>query len=104
MDLWNSFNLAVLDKYPIGKHIRLAVICCSNDILAARKLCDYILALVEYHRCYKSASSEEGQRPNFGRFEDMNEWFRMRNTLEHRHNTMIWKHQQTKEDKKNHVS
>ena len=86
MDLWNGFNLAVSDKYPTGKHIRLAVICCSNDIPAARKLCDHISALVRCYRYYKSASGEEGQRPNFGEFEDMSEWFRMRNTSEHCHN------------------
>ena len=66
LDLWNSFNLVVSDKYPTGKHIRLAVICCSNDIPAARKLCSHISALVGCHRCYKSANGEEGQRPNFG--------------------------------------
>jgi len=52
----------------------MAVICCSSDILAARKLCGYISALAACHRCYKKAgSSNEGERPNFSGFNDMND-------------------------------
>ena len=104
LELWNGFSLPKSNKHPSGKDIRVAVICCSSDIPAARKLCGHILALVACHRCYKSASGEEGQRLNFGGFEDMSEWFRTRDASEHRHNAMIWKHQQTKQDRKNHVS
>src|SRR2546430_2018512 len=82
----------------------MAVICCSNNIPATRKLCGHISALVGCHRCYKRASSEEGQRPNFGGFEDMDDWFKIKDLEEHRRNAMIWKHQQTNEDRKRHVS
>jgi len=41
---------------------------------------------------------------NFGGFDDIDEWFRQKDASEHRQNAMIWKHQQTKEDRKNHVS
>ena len=104
LELWNGFSLPKSDKYPTGKHVRVAVICCSNDIPAARKLCGHISALVGCHRCYKRASDEEGQRINFGEFEDMEEWFRPKDATEHRRNAMIWKHQQTKTDRRNHVS
>ena len=67
----------------------MAVICCSNDILAARKLCGHISALVRCHRSYKRASSEEGQRPNFGGFEDMDDWFKIKDLEEYRRNAMI---------------
>jgi len=34
----------------------------------------------------------------------MSEWFRMRNSNEHRQNAIIWKHQKTNDDRKRHVS
>ena len=73
LEFWNGIDLPVTNKYPTGKNVRMAVICCSNDILAARKLCGHISALVRCHRSYKRASSEEGQRPSFGGFEDMDD-------------------------------
>jgi hypothetical protein len=104
LELWNGFNLPISEKHPTGKYIRLAVICCSNDIPAARKLCGHISALEGCHRCYKRANGEEGQRRNFGGFDDIDQWFKPKDALEHRKNAMIWKHQQTKEDRKQHVS
>src|SRR5204862_8265322 len=35
--------------------------------------------------------------------EDMDDWFIMKDTVEHRRNAMIWKHQLTKEDRNQHV-
>lgn len=102
LNFWDGVRLPI-NKYPDGKKIRLAIICCSNDIPAARKLCGHISALVGCHRCHKRARGEEGQRPNFGGFDDINEWFRPKNVRKHRRNAMIWKHQQTNEDRKNHV-
>src|SRR3984957_14435835 len=64
LEFWNSFNL------PNGKRIRMAVICCTNDILAARKLCGHISALVSCHRCYK-ITNINGRNFNFGSFDDM---------------------------------
>ena len=104
LEFWDGIDLPVTNKYPTSKNVRMAVICCSNDILAARKLCGHIFTLVECHRCYKRASSEEGQRPNFGGFEDMDDWFKIKDLEEHQRNAMIWKHQQTNEDQKRHVS
>ena len=104
LELWNGFDLPISDKYPTGKKIRLAMICCSNDIPAARKLCGHISALVACHRCYKIASGTEGQRANFGGFEDINDWFKMKDPVEHRLNAIIWKKQLTKDDRKRHVS
>ena len=84
LELWNGFNLP-----GSTKNIRLAVICCSNDIPAARKLCGHISALVGCHRCYKRAGGEDGQKLNFGGFEDMDEWFRMKDPEEYRSNAII---------------
>ena len=52
----------------------------------------------------QEASGNEGQRLNFGRFNDISEWFRLKDATEHHHNAIIWKHQQIKEDQKSHVS
>ncbi|PKK69218.1 hypothetical protein RhiirC2_781276 [Rhizophagus irregularis] len=86
-----------------GKRIRLAVICCSNDILTERKLYGHISVLAGCHRCYKRASSKNGERANFGGFEDMPNWFKMRDPEEHRHNAILWKYKPTKENRKQHV-
>src|SRR6266542_2333397 len=104
LDFWDGVKLPT-KKCPNGKKIRLAVICCSNDIPAARKLCGHISALVGCHRCYKTVTSkEEGQRPNFGGFDDMADWFIARDVEEHKCNAEIWKEQNTEEDRKRHVS
>ena len=91
LELWDGFNLPTA-----GKNVRLAVICCSNDIPAARKLCGHASALAGCHRCYKRANREEGRKSNFSGFEDMDDWFVMKDPVEHRRNAMIWKHQLTK--------
>ena len=104
LDFWNGVKLPT-KKCPNGKKIRLAVICYFNDIPAARKLCGHISALVGCHRCYKTATSkEEGQRPNFGGFDDMENWFTTRDVEEHKRNAAIWKQQNTEEDRRRHVS
>src|SRR5688572_8624853 len=55
LEFWSGFNLPSTNEHPNGKKIRL-VICCSNDISAARKLCGHISALIGCHRCYKRAN------------------------------------------------
>ena len=104
LKFWDGVHLPATNKYATGRTVRMAVICCSNDIPAARKLCGHISALVGCHRCYKRASSDEGRRQNFGGFNDMNEWFRTRDLVEHRRDAITWKHMQTKENRKQHVS
>ncbi|CAI2190553.1 17918_t:CDS:2 [Funneliformis geosporum] len=70
----NGYVISISTKFLNGKRIRLAVICCSNNIPAARKLCSHILALTGYYQCYKCANTG-GRKLNFGGFEDMNDWF-----------------------------
>src|SRR4051794_11435057 len=94
LEFWDGVYLPATNKYPAGRKVRIAIICCNNDIPAARKLCGHISALVGCHRYYKRASSKEGQRPNFGEFEDMDNWFIARDPVEHRSNAIIWKHMQ----------
>lgn len=99
LELWNGFDL------PTGKKIRLAVICCSNDIPAARKLCGHISALAGCHRCYKRASSDDGQRANFGGFDDIDDWLRERDPEEHRRNAEGWlRCSKSRDERKQHVS
>ena len=103
LEFWGGVDLPATYNYPNGRKIRMAIICCSNDIPAARKLCGHISALVGCHRCYKRANIERGKH-NFEGFEDINNWFIMKDVVEHRTNAIAWKHQQTNEDRKNHVS
>ncbi|PKC02388.1 hypothetical protein RhiirA5_425308 [Rhizophagus irregularis] len=49
LEFWNSVDLPSTDLHSTGKKIWMAVICCSNDISAARKLCNHISALVGCH-------------------------------------------------------
>ena len=89
LEFWDGFNLPSSNKHPNGKRIRLAVICCSNDIPAARKLCGHISALIGCHRCYKRANTG-GEKPNFGGFEEMDDWFQEWDLEEHRQNAKAW--------------
>jgi len=67
LEFWNGIEIPAARK-----NVRLALICCSNDIPAARKLCGHILASVSYHRCYKRANLN-GHKLNFGGFDDMDD-------------------------------
>lgn len=66
LEFWNGVDLPSTYNYPSGRNIRMAVICCSSDVPATRKLGGHISALVGCHRCYKKASKESGQKLNFG--------------------------------------
>ncbi|GET62122.1 hypothetical protein PHYBLDRAFT_114300 [Rhizophagus irregularis DAOM 181602=DAOM 197198] len=72
LEFWDGVNLPSTNLHPTGKRIRMVVICCSNDIPAARKLCNHISALVGCHRCYKIANISE-RKLNYGGFDDMTE-------------------------------
>ena len=52
LEFWTGVNIKTSNN-PAGKMIRMAIICCSSDIPAARKLCRHISALAACHRCYK---------------------------------------------------
>ncbi|GBC46382.2 uncharacterized protein LOC107584155 isoform X2 [Rhizophagus irregularis DAOM 181602=DAOM 197198] len=97
LEFWDGVDL------PSGKKIRMAVICCSNDIPAARKLCGHISALVDCHRCYKTANSS-GRRFNFGGFDDIDDWYISRDPNEHQRNAELWRQCKTQEERKKHVS
>lgn len=103
LELWNGFDMPVSLEHK--KRIRLAVICCSSDIPAARKLCGHISALVGCHRCYKRAASDaDDQRANYGGFDDIDDWFRERDLNEHRRNAEGWLRCKSNEERKEHVS
>jgi len=53
----------------------MAVICYRNDIPATRKLCRHISALAAYYQYYKQVSDSDEKKPNFGSFDDMDDWF-----------------------------
>ncbi|GES95906.1 uncharacterized protein LOC110233779 [Rhizophagus clarus] len=68
LEFWDGIEIPAA-----GKNIRVALICCSNDIPAARKLCGHVSALVSCHKCYKAAGLS-GNKLNFGGFDDMDNW------------------------------
>jgi hypothetical protein len=100
LEFWDGIEIPAAEK-----NIRLALICCSNDIPAARKLCGHISASVSCHRCYKTASSNgNGNKSNFGGFDDMVDWFVERDLDEHRRNAELWRLCKSEEERKRHVS
>jgi hypothetical protein len=52
LEFWTGVIIKTPNN-PTGKTVRMAIICCSSDIPAARKLCGHISALAACHRCYK---------------------------------------------------
>ncbi|GBC46304.2 uncharacterized protein LOC114460739 [Rhizophagus irregularis DAOM 181602=DAOM 197198] len=79
LEFWDGIEISAAEK-----NIRLALICCSNDIPAARKLCGHISASVSCYRCYKTANSNGNRnKSNFGGFDDMVDWFVERDLDEH---------------------
>lgn len=99
LEFWNGVEIPAS-----GKNIRLALICCSNDIPAARKLCGHVSALVSCHRCYKTASLNGNEnKSNFGGFDDMEDWFVERDLEEHRRNAKDWRLCKSEEERKRHV-
>jgi hypothetical protein len=95
---WNGIEIPAARR-----KIRLALICCSNDIPAARKLCGHISASVSCHRCYKRANIK-GSKLNFGGFDNMNDWFVERDLEEHRQHAEGWRLCKSQEERKRHVS
>ena len=89
LEFWDGVNLPSTNNFPASRNIRMAVICCSSDVPATRKLGGHISALVGCHRYYKEAYKKEGQRLNFRGFEDINDWFIMKDAEEHWRNTLI---------------
>src|SRR2546429_3374677 len=41
LEFWSGFDLLLSENHSEGKKIRLAVICYTNNIPTARKLCDH---------------------------------------------------------------
>ena len=103
LEFWSGFDLPSSADHPEGKKIRLAVICCANDIPAARKLCSHISALVGCHRCYKTANVS-GRKFNFGGFDNMSEWFQECDLEEHRVNAEAWQQCKSVNKRRQHVS
>jgi hypothetical protein len=85
LEFWDGVSLPSTDLHPTGKRIQMVVICCSNDIPAARKLCGHISALVSCHRCYKIANISR-RKFNYRGFNDMTEWFMQKDLNEHQRN------------------
>lgn len=82
IELWHGIDLSETFENPNGEKIRGAIICCSCDIPAARKLCGYISARIACHRCLKHASFDDRNQPNFGGLADIDSWFIERNVEE----------------------
>jgi hypothetical protein len=49
LEFWDGVDLLSTNLHPTGKRIWLAVICCINNIPAAKKLYSHISALINCH-------------------------------------------------------
>ncbi len=103
IELWKGMVLETFEQ-PNGKTIKGAVICCSCDIPAARKLCGFISARIACYRCLKHANYDNRNQPNFGGFSDMDSWFIERDVKEIKKNALAWKNCKTEEQRRTHVS
>ncbi|GES80387.1 hypothetical protein GLOIN_2v1776801 [Rhizophagus clarus] len=77
----------------------MAIICCSSNIPAARKLCGYISVLAACHQCYKQANNG-----NFSGFDDVAEWFKTRDLEEFCEDAVKWHNCKSKDERNHHVS
>lgn len=100
--LWDGYNI-ITHENSNGRFVRGAVIGCSSDVPATRKLCGFISARIACYRCYKYANFVNNQ-PNFGGFDDFDEWFVERDIDTIREKASEWKKCETEEARKNHVS
>ena len=101
--LWEGVELDKTYESSTGKIIQVAIICCACDIPAARKLCGHISARVACHRCNKVADFTISNQPNFGEFDDMEQWFVTRDVEEIKNNAALWKECATEDARKRHV-
>ena len=81
----------------------MAVICYSNDIPAARKLCRHISALAACHRCYKTANISR-RKSNFAGFDHIDNWFIQKDLNEHRQNAENWQLCKSNNERDQHIS
>ncbi|CAB4442066.1 unnamed protein product [Rhizophagus irregularis] len=100
--LWNGYNI-ITHESNNDRFIRGAIIGCSSDVPATRKLCGFISARIACYRCHKSANFV-GNQPNFGGFLDFEDWFVDRDIKIIREKASEWKQCQTEESRKAHVS
>lgn len=100
--LWNGYNI-VTHENDNGRFVRGAIIGCSSDVPATRKLCGFISARIACYRCHKSANFVNNQ-PNFGGFVDFEDWFVERDIHIIREKANEWKKCTTEESRKTHVS
>ena len=100
--LWSGYNI-VTHENKSGRFIRGAIIGCSSNVPATRKLCGFISARVACYRCYKLANFVNNQS-NFGGFSDFSDWFVERDIDIIREKVYEWKKCQTEESRKNYVS
>ncbi|GET57294.1 hypothetical protein GLOIN_2v1776801 [Rhizophagus irregularis DAOM 181602=DAOM 197198] len=100
--LWEGYHIKTYE-YNNGRFIRGTIIGCASDVPATQKLCGFISARIACYRCYKSANLINNQ-PNFGGFEDIDDWFVERDINLIREKTREWKKCATEESRKAHVS
>ena len=89
--LWDGITINQTNECKNGKRIRAALILVSCDIPAARKICGHVSALVSCHRCKKKANYENRQH-NFAGMDNFDDWFFMRDPIEHRQNALEWRY------------
>ena len=102
IQLWDGYHIKT-HEYNNRCLIRGAIIGCTSDVPATRKLCGFISARVACYRCHKLANFVSNQ-PNFGGFANFDDWFVERDINVIRKNASEWKNCTTEGARKAHVT
>ena len=88
--LWHGITLSSTAESLEEKTIRAALILISCDVPAARKICGHISVLVSCYRCKKKANYDNNKH-NFGRMQNMDEWFISKDSAIYRQKALEWR-------------
>ncbi|CAG8591880.1 2047_t:CDS:2, partial [Scutellospora calospora] len=78
VDFASGIDLLATFEYKKECKIYIALILSSNDVPAARKICDHANHTVKYHRCLKCATYDNlSKRSHYCSFENIDKWFNL---------------------------
>ncbi|CAG8627139.1 11158_t:CDS:1, partial [Scutellospora calospora] len=105
VDFASGIDLLATFEYKKGCKIYVALILSLNNILVARKICDYTNYTVKYYRCLKCAAYDNlSKRSYYGSFENMDEWFNPVDITKYFDTVKEWLNCTNKQERDNHIS
>ena len=92
IELWKGIEISTTFERPNGRKIRGALILCSCDIPAARKLMGHAGPGNKCHHCLKKAIWDTRlNKSHYGGFQNMDNWFHDADQTKHREAAEGWK-------------